>query len=132
MNKLVWLSLTLIAAVILVIVFIPFEAKVDPEKQVSELVNNYLFALEKRNVDLQIEYADDVRYPEKNEQEEKYRAVGKEITETKLETLQEVTRDEYLVKVSYVEDGGKRQEVSLPVVKKERKWKIILGQGASS
>lgn len=132
MNKLVWLSLTLIAAVILVIVFIPFEAKVDPEKQVSELVNNYLFALEKRNVDLQIEYADDVRYPEKNEQEEKYRAMGKEITETKLVNIQEVTKDEYLVKVSYVVDGGDRQEVSFPVVKKERKWKIILGQGASS
>ncbi|WP_342540400.1 hypothetical protein MHI39_24120 [Heyndrickxia sp. FSL K6-6286] len=97
------------------------------DEEITNLVNNYLEALESRDISSMVKYADDIRFPDKDEQKEQYSSIDGDITDTKLIELQKVNETEFEVTVELV-DNGELVNLKFPVKKQKKGWKVIVGQ----
>lgn len=99
------------------------------DEQVKNIVNNYLEAIETKNIAAAIKYADDLRFPDKDYQKEQYSIMfpDQHITDTKIVSLKKVSKSEFEATVEFIEDGNLAKH-TFPIKQKEKEWKIIVGQ----
>ncbi|GAA0336530.1 hypothetical protein GCM10008967_28610 [Bacillus carboniphilus] len=103
------------------------EASLTNEEKVTGVVNNYLEALESKDISAMVKYTDDLRFPDKEEQKKQYKNIEEEITDTKIVEVKQVSEIEFKATVEIVSDG-KLNELTFPIQKQEEDWKIIVGQ----
>lgn len=103
------------------------EASITSDEKVTGLVSDYLEALESQDISALVKYADDLRFPDKEEQKKEYSSIEEEITDTKLVAIKKVDETEFEATVEIVSDGN-LYELALPIQKQEKDWKIIVGQ----
>ncbi|MBK3496886.1 hypothetical protein JFL43_18870 [Viridibacillus sp. YIM B01967] len=58
------------------------ETNLTTDEEVANLVNNYLEALETKDITSMLKYVDDIRFPDKVEQKEQYSNIDEDITDT--------------------------------------------------
>ena len=97
------------------------------DEEVTNLVNNYLEALEKKDISSMVKYTDDVRFPDKVEQKEQYSNIDDDITDTKIVELKNVDETKFEATVELISNGN-LAKFTLPVEKQKTGWKIIVGQ----
>lgn len=99
------------------------------DKEVKALVNNYLSALEKKDISSAVKYAEDLRFPDKQIQEKEYREIFalQSVTDTKIKELKKVKEGSYEVIVEVIEDGEKGT-YTFPVEQTKNEWKLTVGQ----
>ncbi|MGM0924713.1 MAG: hypothetical protein ACQEWW_26605 [Bacillota bacterium] len=97
--------------------------------QVENIVYDYLEAIETKNISAAIKYADDLRFPDKENQKEQYSILFSEqhITDTKIVNLKKISGTEFKATVEFVENGN-LGKYTFPIHQKEKEWKIIVGQ----
>ncbi|MEG0619453.1 MAG: hypothetical protein RR557_09160 [Bacilli bacterium] len=98
------------------------------DEEVTNLVNNYLEALELTDVSSLVKYSDDLRFPDKVEQKERYSNIDENITDTKIVELKKVSETKFEVTVELIDNGGYLKKPTFPVEKQKTGWKIIVGQ----
>jgi len=103
------------------------ETTLTTDEEVTNLVNNYLEALESMDVSSMVKYADDLRFPDKVEQKKEYSSISGDITDTKIVELQKVNETKFEVTVELV-DKGELFNLTFPVEKQKKGWKVIVGQ----
>lgn len=103
------------------------ESSLTTEEKVTVLVNSYLGALESKDRSAMVKYTDDLRFPDKEEQMKQYETMDAEITNTKIVEIKKVNETEFETTVEMVVDGDK-QELTFPIQKQEKDWRIIVGQ----
>lgn len=101
--------------------------KADSKEEVQEKVNLYLTAVEKKDVDGLVTYADDIRFGSKAEQKKVYREINQKIENTSIKKLRQINNEEYEVTITCVVDG-KADEYTFPVKYQQGDWRIIVGQ----
>ncbi|WP_338754914.1 hypothetical protein [Bacillus sp. FJAT-52991] len=103
---------------------------VQPEEEVEKLVNNYLTALEKKDVSSLVKYADDLRFPNKDEQKQEYSVIvtDENVTNTKLLNLKKISDTEFETTIEVASNGGSSDKLTFPIKQQENGWKIIVGQ----
>lgn len=97
------------------------------DEEVTNLVNNYLEALETKDISSMVKYADDIRFPDKDEQKEQYSSIDEDITDTKIVELKKVSETEFQATVELINNGD-LSNFTFPVEKQNTGWKIIVGQ----
>ncbi|WP_156130852.1 hypothetical protein NYE80_11110 [Paenibacillus sp. FSL H7-0357] len=85
-------------------------------------------AIESGTISEMIKYADDVRFPSKQDQKNEYENIQDDISETSLEKLVKITKTEYHAIIKYKQNNRDSTEITLPVIKKDDGWKIIVGE----
>ncbi|MDQ0268332.1 CHASE3 domain-containing protein [Cytobacillus purgationiresistens] len=96
--------------------------------EVTNLLNSYLHALETNDVSLLVEYSNDIRFPNKDEQKEQYLSIEQQISDTKIVELNRVNEIKFEATIELVDDGD-MSELKLPIEKqKSNEWIIIVGQ----
>lgn len=103
------------------------ETTLTTDEEVTNLVNNYLQALEKKDVSSMVKYTDDVRFPDKVEQKKQYSSIDDDITDTKIVELKNVDETKFEATVEINSDGN-LAKITFPVEKQKKGWKIIVGQ----
>lgn len=99
------------------------------EEIIKKNITSYLTAVESKDISEMIKYADDIRFPNKQEQKYEYENIPEIITETNLEKLEKVTETKYQATIKYKkDDDGTPSEITFPVIKKDNDWRIIVGQ----
>ncbi|USK32153.1 hypothetical protein LIT25_16225 [Bacillus sp. F19] len=99
------------------------------DEQVKNIVDNYLEAIETKNIAAAINYADDLRFPDKENQKEQYSILfsKQHITDTKIINLKKISETEFEATIELVENGN-LATYTLPIKQKEKEWKLIVGQ----
>ncbi|MGM0851015.1 MAG: hypothetical protein ACQEWI_00070 [Bacillota bacterium] len=100
------------------------------DEEVTNLVNNYLEALETKDISGMVKYADDIRFPVKDEQKEQYLSIDEDITDTKIVELKKVSETEFETTVELSQNGNSAK-FTFPVEKQKNGWKVIVGQDSS-
>lgn len=103
------------------------ETTLTTDEEVTNLVNNYLQALESKDVSSMVKYADDLRFPDKVEQREQYSSIDDDITGTKIVVLKNVDETKFETTVELIRNGN-LAKVTFPVEKQKKGWKVIVGQ----
>ncbi|MFE8696405.1 hypothetical protein ACFYKT_08655 [Cytobacillus sp. FJAT-53684] len=103
------------------------DASITTDDKVTGLVNDYLGALETKDISAMVKYTDDLRFPDKVEQKKQYSNIEEEITDTKIIEIKKVNETEFEVTVEMVFDGN-LNELTFPIQKQEKDWRIIVGQ----
>ncbi|MGE7186237.1 hypothetical protein ACQKKK_20390 [Peribacillus sp. NPDC006672] len=103
------------------------ETTLTNDKEVANLVNNYLEALETKDITSMVKYSDDIRFPDKVDQKEQYSNIDDDITDTKIVELKKVSETEFEATVEIV-NNGKLTELTFPVEKQKTGWKTIVGR----
>lgn len=98
------------------------------EDIIKKNITSYLAAIESGTISEMIKYADDVRFPNKQDQKNEYENIQDEISETSLEKLVKITETEYHAIIKYKQDNRDSTEITFPVIKKDDGWKIIVGE----
>lgn len=97
------------------------------DEEVTAHVNNYLEALETMDIASMVKYADDLRFPDKAEQKKEYSGIGGDISDTKIVELQKVSETKFEVTVELI-NNGELFNLTFPVEKQKKGWKVIVGQ----
>ncbi|MFL0366239.1 hypothetical protein ACH0BF_24995, partial [Pseudobacillus sp. 179-B 2D1 NHS] len=97
--------------------------------QIESIVFDYLEAIKTKNISAATKYADDLRFPDKENQKEQYSILFSEqnVTDTKIVNLKRVSETEFKATVEFVENGNLGKHI-FPIQQKEKEWKIIVGQ----
>ena len=103
------------------------ETTLTTDEEVTNLVNNYLEALETKDISSMVKYADDIRFPDKVEQKEQYSSIDEDITDTKIVELKKVSETKFEATVELINNGD-LAKFTFPVEKQKTGWKIIVGQ----
>lgn len=74
-----------------------------------------------------VNYTDDLRFPDKDEQKEQYSSINDDITDTKIVELKKIYNTEFEVTVEIV-NSGELSTFTFPVEKQKKGWRIIVGQ----
>ncbi|WP_409369602.1 hypothetical protein [Lysinibacillus sp. 38-6] len=119
----------IVLGILLLLFIVGCSAKTDEE--VKTLVSNYLEAVETNDISSIIKYADDVRFPDKDEQKKQYSTIDSDITDTKIVELNKVNETEFEVTIEVV-DKGNLTKLTFPVKKQKTGWKVIVGQDYST
>jgi ketosteroid isomerase-like protein len=99
------------------------------EDIIKKNITSYLAAIESGTISEMIKYADDVRFPNKQDQKNEYENIQDDISETSLEKLVKITETEYHAIIKYKQDNREDStEITFPVIKKDDGWKIIVGE----
>lgn len=98
------------------------------EEIIKKNITSYLAAIESGTISEMIKYADDVRFPSKQDQKKEYENIKDDISETSLEKLVKITETEYHAIIKYKQNNWDSTEITLPVIKKDDGWKIIVGE----
>jgi ketosteroid isomerase-like protein len=98
------------------------------EDIIKKNITSYLAAIESGTISEMIKYADDVRFPNKQDQKNEYENIQDDISETSLEKLVKITETEYHAIIKYKQDNRDSTEITFPVIKKDDGWKIIVGE----
>jgi len=98
------------------------------EEVIRENIMKYLFAIESGDINEMVKYADDIRFPDKNDQKMEYENIDDDITDTSIEKLEKISATEYQVTIRYRQGKGDLTKITFPVTKKDDGWKIIVGQ----
>lgn len=98
------------------------------EEIIKKNITSYLAAIEAGTISEMIKYADDVRFPNKQDQKNEYENIQDDISETSLEKLVKITETEYHAIIKYKQDNQDSTEITFPVIKKDDGWKIIVGE----
>lgn len=98
------------------------------EEIIKKNITSYLAAIESGNISEMIKYADDVRFPNKQDQKNEYENIDDDISETSLDKLVKITETEYHAIIKYKQDSQDFTEITFPVIKKDDGWKIIVGE----
>ncbi len=120
-----------ILGVILILLFLvgcSAKTSLSTEDEVTNLVNNYLVALKNKDISSMVKYTDDSRFPIKKEQKEQYSNINQEIKETKIIEVKMITETEFEATVEIIEADDILTEVTFPIKKQEKVWKIVVGQ----
>ncbi|KZN98594.1 hypothetical protein [Pseudobacillus badius] len=106
------------------------DATAQPKEEVEKLVNSYLTALEEKDVSSLVKYADDLRFPDKKDQQQEYLAIitDETITGTNLLGIEKVSDTEFESTVEVINSGGSLDKLTLPIKQQKDGWKIIVGQ----
>lgn len=103
------------------------EANETTDEKVTGLVSDYLKALESKDISAMVKYSDDLRFPNKDEQEKEYSNIEEEISDTEIVEIKQVSETEFEATVEIASDGN-LNELAFPIQKQEKDWKIIVGQ----
>ncbi|MFL0366182.1 hypothetical protein ACH0BF_24635 [Pseudobacillus sp. 179-B 2D1 NHS] len=97
--------------------------------QIESIVFDYLEAIKTKNISAATKYADDLRFPDKENQKEQYSILFSEqnVTDTKIVNLKKVSETEFKATVEFVENGNLSKH-TFPIQQKGKEWKIIVGQ----
>lgn len=98
------------------------------EDIIKKNITSYLAAIESGTISEMIKYADDIRFPNKQDQKNEYENIQDDISETSLEKLVKITETEYHAIIKYKQDNRDSTEITFPVIKKDDGWKIIVGE----
>lgn len=98
------------------------------EEIIKNNITSYLAAVESGTISEMIKYADDVRFPNKEDQKNEYESIQDDISETSLEKLVKITETEYHAIIKYKQANWDSTEITFPVIKKDDGWKIIVGE----
>lgn len=90
------------------------------------IVEEYLEALESKDIETLVNLSFDTRYSSKEEQKEDYLTIDDEVTETQIVDVQRISDNEYLAAVEFI-SNGELIETKFPVRKLEGDWTIIVG-----
>ncbi|OAB38646.1 hypothetical protein PMSD_06430 [Paenibacillus macquariensis subsp. defensor] len=99
----------------------------DTEEKVREQVNTYLKAVESKDIDTMVKYADDLRFPDKIQQKSEYQTISQKIDKALIKDLRKINNTEYSVTIT-TEENGKMDEYTFPIKYVNQDWIIIVGQ----
>jgi len=99
----------------------------DTEEKVREKVTTYLKAVENKDIDTMVKYADDLRFPDKIQQKSEYQTISQKIDKALIKDLQKINNTEYSVTITSEADG-KVDEYTFPIKYIHQDWRIIVGQ----
>jgi len=103
----------------------------DTEEKVREQVNTYLKAVESKDIDTMVKYADDLRFPDKIQQKSEYQTISQKIDKALIKDLLKINNTEYSVTIT-TEENGKVDEYTFPIKYVNQDWRIIVGQERNS
>ena len=121
----------IVLGIILLLFLVGCSTKTTDEK-VETFVSNYLQAVETKDISSMVKFADDIRFPDKAEQKEQYSSIFDEdihsdVNDTKIVELKKVNETEFEATIEMIEQGN-FTELTFPVQKQKRGWKVIVGQ----
>ncbi|MFY0758924.1 hypothetical protein AB1K32_08615 [Metabacillus dongyingensis] len=105
------------------------EKTVTNKQDIENFVKTYLEALETKGVSSTIKYADDLRFPNKENQKEEYSIIFAEqdVTDSKIVNIKKVSENLFEATIEFVESGDFATH-TFPVKQKDEEWRIIVGQ----
>lgn len=99
-------------------------------EEVETMVNSYLEALKTRDIQALVQYSDDLRFPDKEEQLAQYLTIDETITHASIKELTKVNEREYAVTIRFIDEQEPlpfEQTFSVRFQKGEG-WKMIVGE----
>ncbi|OAB47164.1 hypothetical protein [Paenibacillus antarcticus] len=99
----------------------------DTKEKVREQVTAYLKAVEIKDIDTMVKYADDLRFPDKIQQKSEYQTISQKIDKALIKDLRKINDTEYSVTIT-TEENGKMDEFTFPIKYVDQDWRIIVGQ----
>ncbi|MGK5509858.1 Rv0361 family membrane protein [Brevibacillus formosus] len=102
-------------------------ASASQEKEITETVHKYLDAVENRNVAVMAELTKDLRFENDKEKKKVYKSFAKHVTDVDQDSVSVEIVDDEKANVSFkYSNKHASEEITLPVVKENGEWKILV------